>query len=343
MTGLSENAFGLIENGRVEQELRIRDSDVTVAGGSVRHAVDQLRRRHLLIPLADGQGATEDRNSCGVSLSGRELLDRNRYERYLDVACEVVELRDLFAVFCDDLLEHLSVENAPPAAVCSSVLERWRELFNPQRGALLGSEALAGLLAELRVLEQVAARSPARAVQVWTGPDKARADFTGTRAAVEVKATTGRDRVAVVIHGLRQLDQAQLEDVYLHVEQFETVPTGGDSVPEAVSRLVSAGVDRVGLMRGLATIGYLDSDADAYRRVRFNVLSSRTFRVTAPGFPRLVPAALADPGLAERIFRVIYTIDVTDSVAVPGHLASIEPALDHLLTGPAIDSADQTL
>ena len=335
MTGSSENAFGLIENGPLQQELRIRDSDVAVAGGFVRHAVDRLGRRHLLVPLAEGQEATEDRNSYGVSLSGRELVDRNRRERFLDVACEMIELRDLFAVFCDDLLERLSAESVPPAVVCSAVLERWRELFNPRRGALLGSEALVGLLAELHFLEQLGARSPARAVHLWTGPDKARADFTGARAAVEVKATTGRDRVAVVIHGLHQLDQARLEGIYLYVEQFEAVPTGGDSVPEAVSRLLSAGVDRAGLMRGLSTVGYLDRDAEAYRPVRFNVLSRRTFRATAPGFPRLIPAALADPGLADQIFRVAYTIDLTDAAGVPGHLASIEPALDHLLMGLA--------
>jgi hypothetical protein len=335
MTEPSEDAFELIENGPLQQELRIRDSDVSVAGGLVRHAVDRLGRRHLLVPLAAGQEATYDRNSYGVSLSGRELVDRSRRERFLDVACEMVELRDLFAVFCDDLLERLSAESGPPAAVCSAVLERWRELFNPRRGALLGSEAVVGLLAELHVLEQLAARSPGRAVQLWTGPDKARADFTGARAAMEVKAATGRDRVAAVIHGLHQLDQVRLEALYLYVEQFEAVPTGGDSVPEAVSRLLSAGVDRAGLVRGLSAVGYLDRDAEAYRRVRFNVLSSRTFRATTPGFPRLVPAALADPGLADRIFRVTYTIDLTDAAAVPGHLATIEPALDHLLAGPA--------
>jgi len=343
MAGPSEQAYSVIENGPVEQELRIRDSDVSVAGGSVRHAVDRLGRRHLLVPLADGQEATEDRNSCGVSLSGRELLDRNRAGRYLDVSCEMVQLRDLFAVFSDDLLERLSVEDTPPAAVCSSVLERWRELFNPARGALLGSEALVGLLAELHVLEKIAARSPSRAVRMWTGPDKARADFTGARAAVEVKAATGRDRVTVVIHGLRQLDQALLEDIYLYVEQVESVPTGGDSVPDVVSRLLSAGVDRAGLMRGLAAVGYLDSDTQAYQHIRFSVVSSRTFRVTTPGFPRLVPAALADPGLAERVFRVTYTIDLTDSAAIPGHLDTIQPALHHLLTGSGLDCADQEL
>ena len=216
--------------------------------------------------------------------------------------------------------------------MCSSVLERWRELFNPTRGALLGSEALVGLVAELHVLEQIAARSPSRAVRTWTGPDRARADFTGARAAVEVKATTGRDRLTVVIHGLHQLDQAPLEDLYLHVEQLEAIPTGGDSVPDVVSRLLSAGLDRVGLMRGLAAVGYLDSDTQAYHHLRFSVLSTRTFRVTARGFPRLVPAALADPGLAERVFRVTYTIDVTDSAALPGRLDSIQPG-----TGPPSD------
>src|SRR5262249_48865292 len=162
--------------------------------------------------------------------------------------------------------------DAPPAAVCSSVLERWRELFNPRRGALLGSDVLVGLLAELHVLEQIAARSPSRAVGTWTRPDKARADFPGSSAAIEVQAATGRRRVTVVIHGLYQLDEAPLEAVYLYVEQFETVPTGGDSVPEAVSRLLSVGVDRSGLMKGLAAVGYLDRDADAYRRIRFSVL-----------------------------------------------------------------------
>jgi hypothetical protein len=333
MTGPSENAFELIESGPVEQELRIRDSDVTVAGGAVRHALDRFGRRHLLVPLAVGQEATEDRNSCGVSLSGRELVDRARRERYLDVACELAELRDLFAVFCDDLLERLAVEVAPPAAVCSAVLARWRELFNPSRGPLLGREALVGLLAELHFLEHVAERSPARAVDLWTGPDKARADFTGARAAIEVKASTGRDRVAVVIHGLRQLDEGNLDDAYLYVEQLEAVPIGGDSVPETVSRLLSAGVNRAGLMAGLAAVGYLDSDADAYRRVQFNHLSTRMFRVTASGFPRLVRAALAVPGLAERIYHVTYTIDVTDTATMPGHLATLEPALEHLLTG----------
>jgi len=331
MTGPSELSFEVIEKGALKEDLRIRDSDVSVAGGAVRHAIDRSGRRHLLIPLTEGQAAAEDHGSCGVSLSGRDLIDADRTERYLDVACEAADLRDLFAVFCDDLLNRLATEAAPPAAVSSSELGRWRALFNPVRGALLGSEALAGLLAELHVLEQLARRVPSQAVRLWTGPAKGRVDFTGARAGIEVKATTGRDRAIVAIHGLRQLDETDLDDLYLYVEQLEPARIGGDSVPDAVARLLSAGVDRPALLTSLADVGYQDADASSYRLVRFEVRSSRTFMVTAPGFPRLVPAALADPGLADRLFRVSYAIDVTEAVALPGHLATIQPALEHLL------------
>ena len=52
MNEASENAFTLIEDGPAPRGLRMRDSDISVAGGPVSHAVDALGRRHLLIPLA---------------------------------------------------------------------------------------------------------------------------------------------------------------------------------------------------------------------------------------------------------------------------------------------------
>jgi hypothetical protein len=329
--GPSEAAFEVIENGAITQDLRIRDSDVTLTGGSVRHAIDRLGRRHLLVPLAADEPAAEDHGSCGVSLAGRELLDKGHQERYQDVVCESADLNDLFAVFCDDLLTKLAIKADQPAVVCSHALERWRALFNPSRGAMLGPEALAGLLAELHVLELIAARAPSGAVALWTGPDQARADFSSATAAIEVKATTRREGVIVAIHGLRQLEEPQSADLYLFVEQFEITRNGQDSVPDAVARLLSSGVDRVGLLTGLNAVGYQDMNAAAYRLIRFDTSSRRTFRVTEAGFPRLVPTSLTDPNLADKIFRVSYLIDVTNAMAIPGNLITIEPALDHLL------------
>ena len=174
---------------------------------------------------------------------------------------------------------------------------------------------------------------------LWTGPDKARADFTGSLAAIEVKATTNRERATVAIHGIQQLDPASLEDVYLHVEQFERVPSGGDSVPDAVRRLREAGLSRSGLVRSLMSAGYLEADREAYELVRFKLTAARTFRASAPGFPRLVPSVLANPSLALRIHDVRYSIDVSDSEGIPGFLPSIEPALDHLLREGQDDGA----
>jgi Putative PD-(D/E)XK family member, (DUF4420) len=333
MSEASENAFTLIEDGPAPRGLRMRDSDVTIAGGYVSHAIDALGRRHLLIPLSAEQQPIADHRSHGVSLSPRNLEDDRGLAHYIDVACEEPDLRDLFAIFCDDLLDRLEDDSAAPAPVCLSVLERWRDLFNPEGGRLLGEQALVGLLAELHVLERIASRGPMAALRLWTGPDKARADFTGSLASLEVKATTNRERATVAVHGIQQLDQAALEDVYLHVEQFERVPSGGDSVPDAVRRLLATGLSRAELLRSLMAVGYLESDREAYELIRFQLNVTRTFRASAPGFPRLVPSALTDPSLALRIHEVRYSIDVSDAEAIPGHLPSIEPALDHLLRG----------
>lgn len=339
MSEASENAFTLIEDGPAPRGLRMRDSDIAVAAGYVSHAIDALGYRHLLVPLTAEQQPVADHRSHGVSLSPRNLQDDRGLTRYVDVVCEETDLRDLFAIFCDDLLDRLEDDSAGPAAVCVSVLDRWRDLFTPKGGRLLGEQALVGLLAELHVLERLADRSLEAALRLWTGPDKARADFTGAQASIEVKATTNRERATVAIHGMQQLDQASLEDVYLHVEQFERVPSGGDTVPNAVRRLLQSGLSRTGLVRSLTSVGYLEADREAYQLVRFELTAARTFRASGPGFPRLVPSALTDPGLALRIHEVQYSIDVSDAEGIPGYLPSIEPALDHLLRGEQDGSA----
>jgi hypothetical protein len=150
-----------------------------------------------------------------------------------------------------------------------------------------------------------------------------------------VKATTNRERATVAIHGIQQLDQGSLEDVYLYVEQFDRVPTGGDTVPDVVRRLLAAGLNRAELLGRLAVVGYLEGDREAYALFRFDLTRARTFRASASGFPRLVPSSLTDPTLAQRIHEVRYSIDVSDAESIAGNLLSIEPALDHLMRGIA--------
>ncbi|MEU9507133.1 PD-(D/E)XK motif protein [Micromonospora sp. NPDC048170] len=335
MTERSEHLFALLEDNAPLQDIRIRYTNVHVPGGRVGHAVGRDGRRHLLVPLASGDNRTEDRTSRGVTITVRRLADNGRSSVFLDVACELAEMRDLFAEVCDEMLQRL--EAAPgiqPGPVCRGVLQRWRELLAPAAGELLGRDRLAGLLAELHFLELAAAIDPDLALATWTGPDNARIDFIGNSAGVEVKATTAREQLRVEIHGLRQLDPGPLDELYLYVEQLESVPFGGDCVPDAVERLGLANVDTVRLLQALARSGYRHTAAESYRLVRFRRLQQRTFRTTSPGFPRLVPADLREPTLPDRISRVRYTIDLTGATLVPGFVDGVDQAVMHLIGTP---------
>src|SRR5207248_2202278 len=100
-------------------------------------------------------------------------------------------------------------------------------------------------------------------------------------------------------------------DLFLYAEQVERVPIDGDSVPEAVERLVGAGVSRHSLLGLLAGIGCVAEDMDTYRTIRFALLDFRAHEIV-DGFPRLVRSELVRPDMADRITNVQYAIDLSD-------------------------------
>ncbi|GIH20693.1 PD-(D/E)XK motif protein [Rugosimonospora africana] len=326
----AETVFGLLEHAGAPTGLRVRQGDTRVAAGPVAHGIDVHGRRHLLVPLAEGERPVEDTGSRGVRITTRRLVDEptSPADRYVDVSCEMIELRDLFAVLVDEMTDRLAADPDRPGLTCLAVLDRWRDLLGPSSGPLLGAEKLAGLLAELHFMEQIAAVDAAAAVGLWTGPDAGRADFTAPRAGVEVKATTLRDSVQVDIHGIGQLQERPGTRLYLYVEKMERGAPGGDTVPDAVDRLLGTGIDRHGLLRSLTAVGYRTVDAAAYRAVAFGPGSRRTYLVSEAGFPRIIPGSLTEPGVLDHVRRLRYTLDLT---AVPGALDDSGPAIVDLL------------
>ncbi|WP_157746128.1 PD-(D/E)XK motif protein [Micromonospora purpureochromogenes] len=328
MADRAETIFGLLEQTGVPTDLRVRHSDTRVAAGPVVHGIDSRGRRHLLVPLTEDERAVEDTSSRGVILTTRPLVEASGTSiRYLDVVCELAYLHDLFAVLADEMTERLTADSAQPGFVCLAVLERWRELLSPGTSALLGTEALTGLLAELHFMEELAERDPHAAVRLWTGPDAARADFAGAGASVEVKATSLRERLQVEVHGIGQLEERPGTSLYLRVEQVERDDADGDSVPDAIDRLLNAGADRHALLTKLASLGYRIADSSAYRQVRFGLRQRRTYLVNHPEFPRIVPRSLTHPEVLDHVLRMRYSLDLT---AVPG-LINTGPVIDHLL------------
>ncbi|MBQ1076637.1 PD-(D/E)XK motif protein [Micromonospora sp. C31] len=324
MTGGAEEMFRRLEATDPPREMRVLDSPVEVAAGPVAVGIDASGRRHLLIPLTDRHPTVQDTTSRGVTVTTRSLEDDSGHPgRYTDVVCQLPELNDIFAAFTDELSRQLQRRPGDPGRVCLELLHRWRELLYPAPGPILGPEALLGLLAELHFLELICGLGGPEPLQLWTGPQKARADFTSVTAAVEVKATTHRDRLVVGVHGADQLEERPGTDLYLYVEQFER-DSAGDSVPDVVDRLLGTGLDRRVLLDALATVGYRNDDADAYRRDRHRVKRAAAYHVNSSGFPRVTSGQL-DAALQQHLVRLNYSIDLS--------------AFDHHLTAPSAAAA----
>jgi hypothetical protein len=329
----SDVAFALLEEERPD-ELVARDTEILLSGGAVQHARDAAGRLHLLVPLGEDDPATEDTASRGVTMHTHELVDREVTHRYVDVLCEIPSLRDLFAVICDEMLVAIAANVDKPGLACKAVLERWRDLIGEPSNRLLSSQALSGLLAEIHVLETLATASPDRALRVWTGPAKGRADFTGPGVALETKATTVRERLTVEIHGLSQLDPPEKSELFLSVERMERVPVDGDSVPDAVARLHTLGMDAHGFMRALGDVGYRASDAEAYSKVRFRTLELHYYAVSG-SFPRVTTQSFKDRAVLERITQLRYVLDLTATPPAPLSAAEVRRIMSTLASaGP---------
>lgn len=320
MTDRSEAAFRALDIASAGR-LRTRVSSTHLTNGPVLHAVDHKGARLLLIPVAQEDPVVDDHSSSGVFIRTMPIdLGDPPVRPYVVISCEKANLQDLFASLCDDMLDTLADSAEQPAGpVCVRVLDRWRDLLTESDDHLLGIDALTGLIAELHLLEDLARIAPGRAIASWTGPHGARFDFTGPNA-IEVKATTTRERITVRINGITQLQPPDDGLLHLCIERLERVPTGGDSLRDLVGRLAAAGVPGADLYRSLAQLGVAAVDLPAYDTVRFATLDRWLFQVD-DAFPLLTPASFLDPVMVEqRISGISYVVDLT--VAPPDPVPS---------------------
>jgi hypothetical protein len=304
----TEEAFRLLDAISVP-DYATRATETHVAAGVLKHAIDPSGRRLLLVPLADDDHEVEDVASKGVTVETGPFMEGASTSRCIFVRCDDNSLVDLFSTVCDEIIEGCATMPDQAGSVVIRVLERWRELLGPSRGTLLGSSEIKGLLAELHLMEELAVESPSKALERWTGSDKTRHDFSGPSLAIEVKASAMVDEVRVRIHGLAQLVAPTNGRLVLLVERLESVPGGGDALPDAVSRLIEAGVDENGLLRKIKAAGAHVSDFKAYSKVRFKTLEKRAYDV-GPSFPRLIPAMFTGTPADGRVHGVEYVLDL---------------------------------
>lgn len=196
---------------------------------------------------------------------------------------------------------------APLVDVLRQVVRSWRLAFKGKSAKLLSDEEQIGLIAELHLLEALFKVPGFDALEAWHyGDETSRHDFTSTAGDIEVKATKSREEFSLSIHGLEQLTEPEGLPLFLYAEQFELSPDG-ESLPDAIERVIAAGCSRPLLEDKLEHAGYLPADAPEYER-RFALIRSRARQVD-DGVPRLSRSYLPNPFQAEQLKSVSYTID----------------------------------
>jgi hypothetical protein len=95
-----EQTWQLLENSQFNsRDYRVRESDkIKFPSGRLLFAVDEQRRRHVLVPVPDNFKVHEDRKSSGVQILGHKLLDDSNLRNFLDLVCLKPDLNGIFSI-----------------------------------------------------------------------------------------------------------------------------------------------------------------------------------------------------------------------------------------------------
>ncbi|MGP0224474.1 PD-(D/E)XK motif protein [Paenarthrobacter sp. NCHU4564] len=300
-------------------KFRVRDSGVECSQGVVFHAVDSMGRLTILVPLSTSEVGFVDWNSKALSLEFKSLEFHNELSPFLILQCTDDKLDSQFALLSDEVLDAIELEPTQALRATLSILDRWRRLFESDRPGILGSAQLAGLLAELSILERLVTSHGPKALVTWQGPNGNRHDFVLSECSIEVKATTNHNNMVVTIHGSKQLLAPENADLYVHAFQMEPSPEG-TSVPEKIADLLALGVDRLDLLTKLDGAKYSDAHSKIYRSIRFSPMMDKAYRVGST-FPRITAETVYPPEVLEQLSNVSYSVDLGQLQSTPLDLA----------------------
>ncbi len=239
-------------------------------------------------------------------------VDGNWGIRYTLLDAEVSEQ---FHDLCLKLMEHCEghVKNTDqliPLAISRTWL--WHRLLAGGKKSAFSQRDQMGLLAELLVLRDrmIPELGAAAAVECWTGPEGEARDFLVGDTAVEVKATSARDRGRVRVSSLDQLSLEDLGSLFLAVQMINSAPGAGlldipgvvESVRKQLIEVDSGVIDRFNGL--LLAAGFDESQDQEY--LKFDEGEMVIYGVIED-FPRLDRV-----GVSPSIDAVRYSIQLDD-------------------------------
>ena len=283
-------------------------TDVSTVAGPVRLAVGANGEPRLLLPLARRETPASINAGNALSVSVSSFGYKGTRLRFLDLICVSQDLETVFGEVVDEILARIGRGDSCVDAA-QSTIEDFRALLMRAHATDVGTGRVAGLVAELLVLNRLLDRSPS-AWRAWRGPAGDRHDFRVGDTSLEVKASLHSGTSGVTINGLGQLEAPTDGTLHLLHIVLEPVTGGILSLASLARSAMSKGDEPPRIETLLAAAGCRDAYAEEWNRHSFRRESEQLYEIR-PGFPRLTRTMLKDGFVPLGVHDVTYTIDLS--------------------------------
>ncbi len=275
--------------------------------GRIRLAVGPNGEARLLVPLARDDRPHPMEPGPALRISVSTLMHKGRALRFLDVMCLSNELEAVFGDVVDEILARIAA-GAGVSEATSKTIEDFRALLVPQSHRELERSQVAGLVAELIVLNRLLDLSPS-AWRTWRGPMGDRHDFRVRDKSLEVKASLRAGVSIVTINGLKQLEPPSNGSLQLLHVVLEAVDGGLLTVSALGGKALSQADDSSGLRELLLSVGCSDIHDQRWNRHAFRLERELLYSVSGD-FPRIAPSCFADGDVPAGIVDATYQVDL---------------------------------
>ena len=258
--------------------------DISTSAGPIRLALGANEEPRVLLPLAEGERPNVINGGDALSISVSSFNYRGRYLRFLDLTCLFPDLEAVFGEVVDEMFARI-VRGSGCVNAARSTIEDFRSLLTRSTSSDVNMSRVAGLIAELVVLNRLLDRSPS-AWSAWRGPAGDRHDFRVADTSLEVKASLRSSASPITIHGLEQLEVPSGGTLHLLRVVLEPVSGGMLSISDLGRSAMSKCDEPSRLRELLAAVGCNNVDAEEWNSRRFRTESELLYEIR-PGFPRL--------------------------------------------------------
>ena len=202
-------------------------------------------------------------------------------------------VNDIFASICANIVSSiLEVESEREGVrLVLAQLRKWKDLFSKRRSQKLSTQEQQGLYGELFFLKKLLHLiDKAKATTSWIGPEMSPKDFQSDMWAVEVKTTSATSHSGISINGELQLDESNIEHLFLYNLIVEVLEKDGQTLPEIIvairELLAGDNIAEEIFESKLLLSGYYDLDEEFYKERHYHIRKEQYFQVKDE-FPRI--------------------------------------------------------